>query len=156
MAAKFAAVFRVMATNVPHSAESMRAFRSKLVAFTFAFGPFTALTTYNPSEMQSLEHMQLCGYRYGFTPQGWPDTNRPDRGTRYSIVAGHPVACAMAFFAFREGMRTVLYGWPSGEAQQVNPDCLFGQVTGSNIAVAHAHRCCACDYKACASHKTCH
>lgn len=106
----------------------MRSFRSKAVAASFAFGPFTAFPTYNPSESTSSEVMGLAGHPFGYDANGFPDDQRPSSTERLAIVASRPAACAVYFSACMTAVQRVAYGWDSGAHTQSRPDCLFGQV----------------------------
>lgn len=73
--------------------------------------------------------MQLCERGYGFDELGRPDDDRPASAERYRLVAGNPVACAIALAAFVQTYNEVFLGWRAGAEAQDNSRCLYGQVS---------------------------
>jgi hypothetical protein len=66
---------------------------------------------------------------YSFDATGKP-MDRPDKLERWRTVAENPVRAAILFHIHMEAFREVFLGWPPGARQQLNSDCIFGQVLG--------------------------
>lgn len=128
LARKLLDVVRISSGKVIGTPGSMRSFRSKMRSAAYAFGPFTAFNTYNPSESHSDAVMAAGGRPYGFNEYGHPDDRRPDGHTRLEIVSNRPAAVAAYFMACEAAVDDVAYGWPKSEARQGCGDVLFGKV----------------------------
>ena len=119
----------------------MRSFRSKLVAGTIAFGPFTAFPTYNPLEVHAEPVMRLAGRPYGFDAYGCPDDRRPSADDRRAIVSAHPGACAVFFMATMNAVDEVAYGWRRGSEGQHAPNSVFGEVRMTSLLCCTIEQC---------------
>lgn len=128
LAGLFLKVVRVSTGSVVGTPGAARSFRSKLLAATCMFGPWTAFPTYNPCELYAQPVLRLAGAEYGFDLEGCPDDRFPDSATRHVIAASRPALCATYFMATMRAEQLIVYGWKPGAVLQDDSNCVFGKV----------------------------
>eukprot|EP00878_Enallax_costatus_P042223 GHUV01049392.1.p1 GENE.GHUV01049392.1~~GHUV01049392.1.p1 ORF type:complete len:136 (-),score=15.01 GHUV01049392.1:60-467(-) len=120
----------VAGARVPSSPQAMCSLRSKAAGLWNTWNMFTSFVTANPSPLSSSAFFESVGHAYatGSNNVGKPNELRPDQVARWRIVARNPVKAAIFFHTFVQCFQEVYLGWPPGEDEQTNPNCLFGQV----------------------------
>lgn len=114
--------------RVEGSPQSFLSLRSRVMAVTTVFGPFTCMINLNPSESSLCWTFTMIGqppwvYDAFGKPQG-----RPNHLDALRAVAANPVACAKVIHACLALFNEVFLGWPLGADRQANPNCLFGPI----------------------------
>ena len=119
-------------SRVAASPGAMLSLRSRVLAISSIFGPFTCMINLNPSELNLHWTFTLAGVPYTFDAAGRPQ-GRPGQLDALRIVAANPVACAQSIQAYLSAFCDVFLGWPMESKRQSNPDCLFGVIKAAYL-----------------------
>lgn len=111
----------------PGSPQSFASLRSQVAGIWNACGLFTSFVTLNPSPLTCAPFFTMVGKPYTFDATGKP-IDRPSMVDRWVAVAQNSVHAAIMFHITMESFTEVFMGWPPGARQQLNADCIMGQV----------------------------
>jgi hypothetical protein len=121
------------------SPQSFAALRSKVIACTNYYGPYTCQLNLSPAEIGSEWTFRLAGEEYKIAMDGRP-SNRPHVTECKRIIAANPVACADFLMAYLRAFARVFLGWPMDSDRQENPDCPFGVMYSAYLKYESSQR----------------
>lgn len=116
--------------RVMGSPQAMMTLRSRVLAVSTVFGPFTCMINLNPTEVNLHWTFKLSADSkgaYTFDSFGNP-VGRSSSVECLRTVAANPVACADAIHAVFSAFAAIYMGWPMDSKRQTNPNCLFGPI----------------------------
>lgn len=112
------------------SPQSFLSLRSEVMSMWTTLNGFSIAINLNPSELNAPLALTLAGRTFSVGSDGAPAEGSVDSASRWVTMCSNPVAAATYFQLFITAFSEVFMGWSLKEKKQVNPNCMFGVVTG--------------------------